>query len=459
MLQSTQAMAVSGHVDFARFIEGLKRRNPGQPEYVQAVQEVAEDIFDFIQDKEEYHEYQILRRIAEPDRVVSFRVCWEDNKGNIRVQRGWRVQNNNAIGPYKGGIRFHPSVTESVLKFLAFEQTFKNSLTGLPMGGGKGGANFNPKGKSDHEVMRFCQSFMTELYRHVGADVDVPAGDIGVGPREIGYMFGQYKRITNEFTGVLTGKGLEYGGSLIRAEATGYGAAYFLENMLERVGNSIDGKTCLVSGSGNVATHAAEKINHLGGKVLTLSDSGGFIHDPDGIDPEKVNWVKQHKTKRRGRISDYVEEFKGAKFYEGKRPWGIKCDLAMPCATENELNGDDARTLIKNGCIAVSEGANMPTNLDGVHVFKDAKILFAPGKAANAGGVAVSGLEMSQNSARISWKEAELQKLLTDIMKRIHDSCVEYGGTCGSEHIDYVRGANIAGFKKVADAMLAYGVV
>ena len=459
MLQSTQAMAVSGHVDLARFIEGLKRRNPGQPEYVQAVQEVAEDIFDFIQDKEEYHEYQILRRIAEPDRVVSFRVCWEDNKGNIRVQRGWRVQNNNAIGPYKGGIRFHPSVTESVLKFLAFEQTFKNSLTGLPMGGGKGGANFNPKGKSDHEVMRFCQSFMTELYRHVGADVDVPAGDIGVGPREIGYMFGQYKRITNEFTGVLTGKGLEYGGSLIRAEATGYGAAYFLQNMLERVGNSIDGKTCLVSGSGNVATHAAEKINHLGGKVLTLSDSGGFIHDPDGIDPEKVNWVKQHKTKRRGRISDYVEEFKGAKFYEGKRPWGIKCDLAMPCATENELNGEDAKTLIKNGCIAVSEGANMPTNLDGVHVFKDAKILFAPGKAANAGGVAVSGLEMSQNSARISWKEAELQKLLTDIMERIHDSCVEYGGTCGSEHIDYVRGANIAGFKKVADAMLAYGVV
>jgi glutamate dehydrogenase (NADP+) len=459
MLQSTQAMAVSGHVDLARFIEGLKRRNPGQPEYVQAVQEVAEDIFDFIQDKEEYHEYQILRRIAEPDRVVSFRVCWEDDKGNIRVQRGWRVQNNNAIGPYKGGIRFHPSVTESVLKFLAFEQTFKNSLTGLPMGGGKGGANFNPKGKSDHEVMRFCQSFMTELYRHVGADVDVPAGDIGVGPREIGYMFGQYKRITNEFTGVLTGKGLEYGGSLIRAEATGYGAAYFLQNMLERVGNSIDGKTCLVSGSGNVATHAAEKINHLGGKVLTLSDSGGFIHDPDGVDPEKVNWVKQQKTKRRGRISDYVEEFKGAKFYEGKRPWGIKCDLAMPCATENELSGEDARTLIKNGCIAVSEGANMPTNLDGVHVFKDAKILFAPGKAANAGGVAVSGLEMSQNSARISWKEAELQKLLTDIMERIHDSCVEYGGTLGSEHIDYVRGANIAGFKKVADAMLAYGVV
>jgi glutamate dehydrogenase (NADP+) len=452
-------MTVSDHVDFARFIEGVKRRNPGQPEYLQAVQEVAEDIFDFIQDKEEYHQYQILRRIAEPDRVVSFRVCWEDDKGNVRVQRGWRVQNSNAIGPYKGGIRFHPSVTESVLKFLAFEQTFKNSLTGLPMGGGKGGANFNPKGKSDHEVMRFCQSFMTELYRHVGADIDVPAGDIGVGAREIGYMFGQYKRITNEFTGVLTGKGLEYGGSLIRTEATGYGAVYFLQNMLERVGNSIDGKTCVISGSGNVATHAAEKINHLGGKVLTLSDSAGFIHDADGIDPEKVNWVKQHKTKRRGRIADYVEEFKGAKFYEGKRPWGVKCDLAMPCATENELNGEDAKTLIKNGCIAVAEGANMPTDLDGVHVFKGAKILFAPGKAANAGGVAVSGLEMSQNSARISWKEEELQKLLTDIMKGIHASCVEYGGTRGSEHIDYMRGANIAGFKKVADAMLAYGVV
>jgi glutamate dehydrogenase (NADP+) len=397
-------MANSGHVDLARFIEGLKRRNPGQPEFVQAVQEVAEDIFDFIKDKEEYHEYQILRR-------------------------------------------------------LAFEQTFKNSLTGLPMGGGKGGANFNPKGKSDHEVMRFCQSFMTELYRHVGADIDVPAGDIGVGAREIGYMFGQYKRITNEFTGVLTGKGLEYGGSLIRTEATGYGVTYFLQNMLERVGNAIDGKTCVISGSGNVATHAAEKINDLGGKVLTLSDSAGFIHDPDGIDSEKLNWVKQHKTKRRGRIADYVKEFESAKFYEGKRPWGVKCDLAVPCATQNELNGEDAKTLIKNGCIAVAEGANMPTDLDGVHVFKNAKILFAPGKAGNAGGVAVSGLEMSQNSARISWKEEELQKLLIDIMKRIHDSCVEYGGTSGSEHINYVRGANIAGFKKVADAMLAYGVV
>ncbi len=452
-------MSVADHVDLDQFVAGVKKRNPGQPEFVQAVQEVAEDIFDYIQDKVKYHEYQILRRIAEPDRVVSFRVCWEDDNNNIRVQRGWRVQNNNSIGPYKGGIRFHADVTESVLKFLAFEQTFKNSLTGLPMGGGKGGANFNPRGKSEHEVMRFCQSFMTELFRHVGADIDVPAGDIGVGAREIGYMFGQYKRITNQFTGVLTGKGLEYGGSLIRTEATGYGAVYFLQNMLERVGNSVDGKTCVVSGSGNVATHAAEKINHLGGKVLTLSDSGGFIHDPDGIDDEKLAWVKELKGKRRGRISEYAVEFPGAEYHEGKRPWGVPCDLAVPCATQNELNGDEARRLVANGCIGVSEGANMPTDLDGVHVFKAAKILFAPGKAANAGGVAVSGLEMSQNSARVSWKEEELQKLLLEIMAGIHDRCVEYGGNGGDDYIDYVRGANIAGFIKVADAMLAYGVV
>jgi glutamate dehydrogenase (NADP+) len=451
-------MAISEHVDLEGFMEGVKRRNPGQPEFAQAVQEVAQDIFEFIADREDYHRYQILRRIAEPDRVISFRVCWEDDRGNIRVQRGWRVQNNNSIGPYKGGIRFHPTVTESVLKFLAFEQTFKNSLTGLPMGGGKGGANFNPKGKSDHEVMRFCQSFMTELYRHVGADVDVPAGDIGVGSREIGYMFGQYKRITNHFTGVLTGKGLEYGGSLIRTEATGYGAVYFLQNMLNHVGQEILGKTAVISGSGNVATHAAEKINHLGGHVVTLSDSEGFIHDPDGIDLEKINWVKGHKTRRRGRIADYVEEFKNATFHAGKRPWGVPCDLALPCATQNELNGDEARTLVENGCIAVSEGANMPTDLEGAHVFKDAGILFAPGKAANAGGVAVSGLEMSQNSGRMVWKEAELQRLLMDIMQGIHDRCVEHGGVAGTERIDYVKGANIAGFKKVADAMLAFGV-
>ena len=452
-------MATQDHVDLDGFIEGVARRNPGQSEFIQAVTEVAQDIFDFIEDKEEYHTYQILRRIAEPDRVVSFRVVWEDDNNNIRLQRGWRVQNNNAIGPYKGGIRFHPTVNESVLKFLAFEQTFKNALTGLPMGGGKGGSNFNPKGKSIHEIMRFCQSFMTELYRHIGADIDVPAGDIGVGGREIGYMFGQYKRITGEFAGVLTGKGLEYGGSLIRTEATGYGAVYFLENMLKTKGDDLVGKRALVSGSGNVATHAAEKLVQSGAKVLTLSDSEGFVHDPDGITQEKIDWVKAHKTKRRGRISDYVTEYKGATFRAGERPWGVECDVALPCATQNELNGKEAATLIRNGCIAVAEGANMPTDLDGVQVFKQAGILYAPGKAANAGGVAVSGLEMSQNSARISWKEAELQQLLKDIMDGIHQRCAEYGRQSGSDRIDYVRGANIAGFKKVADAMLAYGVV
>jgi len=447
----------NGHVDLAGFMEGVTRRNPGQTEFIQAVQEVAEDIFDFIQDKEDYHRWQILRRIAEPDRVVSFRVCWEDDNHEIRVQRGYRVQNNNAIGPYKGGIRFHPSVNRSILKFLAFEQTFKNALTGLPMGGGKGGANFNPKGKSDGEIMRFCQSFMTELYRHIGADVDVPAGDIGVGAREIGYMFGQYKRITNSWEGVLTGKGLEYGGSLIRTEATGYGAVYFLENMLKTRGQDLAGKRAVISGSGNVATHAAEKIVQLGGKVLTLSDSEGFVHDPDGIDQEKIDWVKAHKTRRRGRISEYAEEYRGATFHAGKRPWAVPCDVALPCATQNELLGADARTLVANGCIAVSEGANMPTDIEGVHVFKEAKLLYAPGKASNAGGVAVSGLEMSQNSARISWKEEQLQQLLKDIMLGIHESCREYGQR--GDYIDYVKGANIAGFKKVADAMLAFGVV
>jgi len=452
-------MSTHDHVDLGGFIDGVKRRNPGQSEFIQAVTEVAQDVFPFIEGKEEYHRWQILRRIAEPDRVVSFRVVWQDDNNHIRVQRGWRVQNNNAIGPYKGGLRFHPSVTESVLKFLAFEQTFKNALTGLPMGGGKGGSNFNPKGKSDHEVMRFCQSFMTELYRHIGADVDVPAGDIGVGGREIGYMFGQYKRITNQFTGVLTGKALEYGGSLIRTEATGYGAVYFLHNMLKRAGNGLEGKTAVVSGSGNVATHAAEKLVQLGAKVLTLSDSEGFVHDPDGFDQTKIDWVKAHKTRRRGRISEYVQEYGGATFHAGKTPWGVPCDVALPCATQNELLGADARTLVANGCTAVAEGANMPTDLEGVHVFKDARILYAPGKAANAGGVAVSGLEMSQNSARMSWKEAELQTMLETIMTDIHDRCVAYGQSGGETYVDYVKGANIAGFKKVADAMLAFGVV
>ncbi len=454
-------MAVTDHVNFATFMEGVNKRNPHQPEFVQAVQEVAEDIFDFIQDKEAYHSEQILRRIAEPDRVVSFRVCWEDDAGNVRVQRGYRIQNNNAIGPYKGGIRFHPSVNESVLKFLAFEQTFKNALTGLPMGGGKGGSNFNPKGKSVREIMRFCQSFMTELYRHIGADVDVPAGDIGVGGREIGFMFGQYKRITGEFTGVLTGKGLEWGGSLIRTEATGYGAVYFLENMLKHRGQDLTGKIAVVSGSGNVATHAAEKLVQLGAKPVTLSDSGGFIHDPDGLTQEKIDWVKTHKTHRRGRISDYADHFTGATFHANATPWNVPCDVALPCATQNELLGADARALVANGCTAVSEGANMPSDLEAVHVFKAAKIMFAPGKAANAGGVAVSGLEMSQNSERRSWKESELQVMLHDIMDGIHDRCITYGAQDGKAggYVDYVKGANIAGFKKVADAMLAFGVV
>tara|TARA_R110000751_G_scaffold2018_18_gene10411 strand:- start:208544 stop:209905 length:1362 start_codon:yes stop_codon:yes gene_type:complete len=446
------------HVDLSTFMEGVKKRNPGQDEFVQAVQEVAQDVYHFIEDKEEYHEAQILRRIAEPDRIVSFRVCWEDDNHCIRVQRGWRVQNNNAIGPYKGGIRFHPSVNESVLKFLAFEQTFKNSLTGLPMGGGKGGANFNPKGKSDSEVMRFCQSFMTELYRHIGPDTDVPAGDIGVGGREIGYMFGQYKRITNRWEGVLTGKATEYGGSQMRPEATGYGAVYFLQNMLTHKGDAVEGKSAVISGSGNVATHAAEKIVQLGGKVLTLSDSGGFIHDPDGFDQDKIDWVKDLKTRRRGRISEYADHFTSASFHEGRRPWDVPCDLALPCATQNELNEGEARSLVDNGCKAVSEGANMPTTLDGVKVFHDAKIMYGPGKAANAGGVAVSGLEMSQNSERIAWNHERLGQMLTELMEGIHGKCVEYGDQ-GDGYVDYVKGANIAGFKKVADAMLAFGVM
>jgi len=451
-------MVTTDDVDFPAFMESVREHNPNQPEFIQAVQDVAEDIFEFIADKKVYRSAQILRRLAEPDRVVSFRVCWEDDAGNVRVQRGYRVQNNNAIGPYKGGLRFHPGVNESVLKFLAFEQTFKNALTGLPIGGGKGGANFNPKGKSDREVMRFCQSFMTELYRHIGPDVDVPAGDIGVGAREIGYMFGQYKRITNHFTGVLTGKGLEYGGSMIRPEATGYGTVYFLENMLKHRGRGLEGVRAVISGSGNVATHAAEKLIQLGAVPVTLSDSGGFIHDPEGLTLEKVNWVKAHKTHRRGRISEYASEFKSATFHEGETPWKVPCDVALPCATQNELLGADAKTLVANGCIAVSEGANMPSDLEAAHIFREAKTMFAPGKAANAGGVAVSGLEMSQNSLRRSWKEEQLQVMLRDIMDGIHERCLAYGEQPDG-HVDYVRGANIAGFKKVADAMLAFGVV
>ena len=450
-------MAVSDHVNREKFMEGVKKRNPGETEFHQAVYEVAEYVFDYIKDKEVYHEYQILRRIAEPDRVVSFRVCWEDDNGNIRVQRGYRVQNNNAIGPYKGGLRFHPSVNQSILKFLAFEQTFKNSLTGLPMGGGKGGSDFNPKGKSEHEIMRFCQSFMTELYRHVGSEIDIPAGDIGVGGREIGFMFGQYKRITNQYTGVLTGKGLEYGGSLVRTEATGYGTVYFLEDMLKKAGTAIEGKTAIISGSGNVATHAAEKILHRGGTPLTLSDSGGFIHDPDGFTQEKIDWVKELKNVRRGRIEDYVKEFKGATFHAGKRPWVVEADVALPCATQNELDESEAKTLVANGCMLVSEGANMPSTPGAVEVFQKAKILFAPGKASNAGGVATSGLEMSQNSLRMSWTREEVDAKLKQIMADIHSSCIKYGRE--GEYVDYVKGANIAGFVKVADAMLEQGLV
>ena len=446
------------HASAQDFLAHVAQRNPGQPEYLQAVTEVIQSLWLFIAQHPRYQTQALLERLVEPERVITFRVCWTDDHGDVQVNRGYRIQHSLAIGPYKGGLRFHPSVNLSILKFLAFEQTFKNALTGLPMGGGKGGSNFNPKGKSTREIMRFCQSFMTELYRHIGADVDVPAGDIGVGGREIGYMFGQYKRITNQFTGVLTGKGLEWGGSLIRTEATGYGAVYFLANMLATKGQDLVGKTAVISGSGNVATHAAEKIVQLGGKVLTLSDSGGFIHDPDGITQDKINWVKEHKTHRRGRIEEYVEAFPSASFHAGKTPWGVPCDVALPCATQNELLGEDAKTLVANGCIAVSEGANMPTDLDGVHTFKAAKILYAPGKASNAGGVAVSGLEMSQNSERRAWKEEELQQMLKDIMSGIHDSCIKYGDQ-GSGYIDYVKGANIAGFKKVADAMLAFGVV
>ena len=438
-----------------RFIAGVQKRNPGETEFHQAVQEVAASIIPYIQDKPKYQEMQILERMAEPDRAILFRVCWEDDNGNIRVNRGYRVQFNNSIGPYKGGIRFHPTVSLSVLKFLGFEQTFKNSLTGLPMGGGKGGADFNPKGKSDNEVMRFCQSFMTELHRHIGENTDVPAGDIGVGGREIGYMFGQYKRLSNEFVGVLTGKGLEFGGSLIRTEATGYGTIYMLDNMLQHAGNGMEGKTIAISGSGNVATYAVEKATQLGAKVLTMSDSSGFIHDPDGIDAEKLAYLVDLKQVRRGRIKEYADKY-GCEFQEG-RPWNVPCDIAVPCATQNEISADEAKALLANGCMAVSEGANMPTELAGIEAFQGAGILYAPSKAANAGGVAVSGLEMSQNSARISWKEEELQNLLKGIMKDIHDNCAEYGASSDGK-VDYLAGANMAGFVKVADAMLAYGV-
>ena len=439
-----------------KFMIGLKRRNPGQPEFHQAVHEVARDIVPFMEDKKAYKDAHILDRMTEPDRVIIFRVCWVDDKNNVRINRGTRVQFNNAIGPYKGGLRFHKSVTLSILKFLGFEQVFKNSLTTLPMGGAKGGADFNPQGKSDGEVMRFCQAFMSELYRHIGPNTDIPAGDIGVGAREVSFLFGQYKRLQNEFTGTITGKGLAFGGSLIRTEATGYGCVYFAREMLGTRGEEIKGKSCIVSGSGNVAQYTVEKLIELGGRVLTMSDSGGFIHDPNGIDEEKLAWVIDLKTERRGRIHEYVEKW-GGEFHEGKRPWGVAADLAFPCATQNELVEDDAKTLVKNGCMLVSEGANMPSTIEAINVFLDHKILFGPAKAANAGGVAVSGLEQSQNAMRMSWKREEVDKNLLEIMQSIHASCVERGQD--GDFINYVRGANIAGFVKVADAMLAYGVI
>jgi glutamate dehydrogenase (NADP+) len=438
------------------FMAGLKRRNPDEHEFHQAVQEVAGTIIPFLATRPEYRDARVLERLTEADRIVIFRIGWEDDAGQIRVNRGYRVQWNSAIGPYKGGLRFHKNVTLSILKFLAFEQTFKNSLTGLPMGGGKGGSDFNPKGKSEREIMRFCQSFMSELYRHIGPYTDVPAGDIGVGTREVSYLFGQYKRLANQFTGVITGKGLAFGGSEIRVEATGYGCVYMMEDMLKHHGHAIEGKTALVSGAGNVAQYTIEKLNDLGATPVTVSDSTGFIHDPDGIDMEKLAFVKTLKTVKRGSLEEYAKEF-GVKFYPGKRPWGIAADIVFPCATQNELGESDARTLVKNGCIAVAEGANMPAEQAAIDVFEGAGILFAPSKAANAGGVATSGLEMTQNSMRLSWSRDELNRRLREIMADIHDSCVEYGQ--GKDHVDYVKGANIAAFVKLADAISAYGVM
>ena len=438
------------------FMNVVKNKNNNEIEFHQAVHEVIESIWDFLKDNPHYLHEKILDRLIEPERVIQFRVPWRNDRGEIEVNRGYRVEFNSAIGPYKGGLRFHPSVNLSILKFLGFEQVFKNSLTSLPMGSGKGGSDFDPKGKSDNEVMSFCQSFMTELCRHIGPNTDVPAGDIGVGGREIGFMFGQYKRIKNEFTGVLTGKGLNWGGSLIRPEATGYGCVYFAEEMLKHKQDSFDGKTVTISGSGNVAQYATEKATQLGAKVISLSDSAGTIYDENGIDNDKLAWIMNLKNNRRGRIKEYADEF-GAEYLEGKRPWDLKCDIALPCATQNEINGDDAKMLIKNGCYVVSEGANMPSDPDAVNVFLDNGILFGPGKAANAGGVATSGLEMSQNSMRLNWSREEVDSKLHNIMKNIHEACVTHGSN--SDGVNYVKGANVAGFIKVADAMLDQGVV
>jgi len=439
------------------FISEIDKKNSHEPEFMQAVKEIAETVLPYIVSKDIYHGKNILMRMVEPERILMFRVNWVDDNGEIQVNRGYRVQMNSAIGPYKGGLRFHPTVNLSILKFLALEQVFKNSLTTLPMGGGKGGSDFDPKGKSDGEVMRFCQSFMTELYRYIGPNTDVPAGDMGVGGREIGYMFGQYKKLKKEFTGVLTGKGLSWGGSLIRPESTGYGTVYFAENMLNHVSNSIKGKTVVISGSGNVAQFAAEKCIQLSAKVISMSDSSGTVYDSDGIDTEKLNFIMDLKNVKRGRINEYVHKYPNAVFFKNKTPWEIKCDIALPCATQNELNENDAENLIKNGCICVSEGANMPCEPDAIKIFKQNKILYAPGKASNAGGVAVSGLEMAQNSLRYSWSREEVDSKLKEIMKDIHNSCLIHGQE--KNYVNYEKGANIAGFIKVADAMLAQGVV
>ena len=440
------------------FVAEVAKTNPNEPEFLQAVHEVAEAVIPFIESNKKYNNKMLLERMVEPERVVMFRVAWIDDAGKTRINKGYRIQMNSAIGPYKGGLRFHPSVNLSILKFLAFEQVFKNSLTTLPMGGGKGGSNFDPKGKSDTEIMRFCQAFMQELAKHIGADTDVPAGDIGVGGREVGYMFGQYKKTRNEFTGVLTGKGISFGGSLIRPEATGYGTVYFAQSMLATKNTTFAGKTVIVSGSGNVAQYAIEKATQLGAKVVTASDSSGYIYDADGIDTEKLAYIMEIKNVNYGRISDYVAKYPNAKFVAGKRPWEVKGDIALPCATQNELNGEEAKALVQNGCICVAEGANMPSTPEAIAEFHNAKILFAPGKASNAGGVATSGLEMSQNSLRLSWTTEEVDQRLFKIMSDIHESCVKYG-TNEDGYIDYVKGANIAGFVKVADAMLAQGVV
>ena len=440
------------------FLNHVQKRDPNQTEFAQAVREVMTTLWPFLDQNPKYRQMSLLERLVEPERVIQFRVVWVDDRNQIQVNRAWRVQFSSAIGPYKGGIRFHSSVNLGILKFLAFEQTFKNSLTTLPMGGGKGGSDFSPRGKSNAEVMRFCQAFMLELWRHIGPDVDVPAGDIGVGGREVGFMFGMYKKLTREFSGVLTGKGREFGGSLIRPEATGYGNVYFLMEMLKTKGMDLKGKTVLISGSGNVAQYTAEKVLQLGGKVLTMSDSDGYVYDPEGIDREKLDYIMELKNLYRGRIREYAEQYPGVKYVEGARPWGEKADIALPSATQNEINGDDAKKLIANGVIAVSEGANMPSTPEAIRVFQEAKILYAPGKAANAGGVSVSGLEMTQNSERLSWSAEEVDAKLHYIMENIHENCVKYG-TEPDGYVNYVKGANIAGFMKVANAMMAQGIV